>query len=320
MKRTLCIIAALLSGLLALTGEDLRTPQEKYIDKYGPLAVEEMYRSGIPASITLAQGLLESGSGLSTLATQGNNHFGIKCHNNWKGRTMRLDDDKKAECFRVYDDPRDSYRDHSDFLRFRPRYQSLFELEITDYKAWANGLLKAGYATDKAYAAKLIRIVEEYDLSRFDHEPLSERRPGTLPQTPASLSESRPLDERASESFHFSFSRPVYELNGVPFVYSASGDTYASIAETNGLYTDELLRYNDLRTASDLLPGTVVYLRAKKSKAVKGMYKYIVEQEGESLRDVAQMFAVKESSLRRMNSFKGEVTLHEGDTVILRKR
>ena len=319
MKRTICILAALLTGLLAHTGED-RTPQEEYINTYGGLAVEEMYRSGIPASITLAQGMLESGSGLSTLAVEGNNHFGIKCHNNWQGRTMRMDDDRKSECFRVYDDPRDSYRDHSDFLRFRPRYQSLFELEITDYKSWAHGLLKAGYATDKAYAAKLIRIIEEYDLARFDHEPLPGRKAATLPQTPGALTESRPLDEKASESFHFSFSRLVFEVNGVPFVYSAGGDTYASIASANGLYTDELLRYNDLRAETELLPGTVVYLRAKKSQAVKGMTKYIVEQEGETLRDIAQLFAVKESSLRRLNSFKGEIILHEGDTVMLRKR
>ena len=319
MKRTICILAALLTGLLAHTGVD-RSPQEIYIDTYGQLAVEEMYRSGIPASITLAQGMLESGNGLSELSVKGNNHFGIKCHNNWKGRTMHLDDDRKGECFRVYDHPRDSYRDHSDFLRFRPRYQGLFEYEITDYKSWANGLLKAGYATDKAYASKLIRIIEDYDLSRFDHEPLAGRKIVSLPQTPGELSESRPLNYKASESFHFSFSRPVYEINGVPLVYSAGGDTYASLAEAYDMFTDELLRLNDLRTETELLPGTVVYLRAKKNKAVKGMTKYIVEAEGETLRDIGQRFAVKESALRRLNHFKGEVVLHEGDTISLRKK
>ena len=159
MKRLIVFLAVLPAVLLLSLGAD-QTPQQKYIDTWSSIAVEEMYRSGIPASITLSQGMLESGNGLSLLATQGKNHFGIKCHN-WKGKTMRLDDDEKGECFRVYDDERESFRDHSDFLRFRPRYQSLFEIDVTDYKSWANGLLAAGYATDKAYASKLIRIIED---------------------------------------------------------------------------------------------------------------------------------------------------------------
>ncbi|MBR1436565.1 MAG: glucosaminidase domain-containing protein, partial [Bacteroidales bacterium] len=130
------------------------SPKEDYIRKYAAVAVSEMYRSGVPASITLAQGLLESNAGQSTLATKGNNHFGIKCHD-WKGKSMRQDDDAKNECFRVYDDPFASFRDHSDFLRYWDRYKFLFENRTTDYKAWANGLKKAGYATDPAYPSKL---------------------------------------------------------------------------------------------------------------------------------------------------------------------
>ena len=134
-------------------------PYEKYIEKYASVAVSEMHRSGVPASITLAQGLLESAAGESALATKANNHFGIKCHSDWKGKKTYKDDDKANECFRVYSNATASFKDHSDFLRFQDRYKSLFDLEPTDYKAWAKGLKKAGYATDRQYADKLIKLI-----------------------------------------------------------------------------------------------------------------------------------------------------------------
>lgn len=169
MKRRLSIFAAVLAAFLlaAASSAPDNTPQGRYIARYAPIAVSEMYRSGIPASITLAQGLLESRYGLSELAAKGNNHFGIKCHD-WKGKSMKVDDDRKGECFRVYDSYEQSFRDHSDFLRYRDRYKFLFDNDITDYKAWAYGLKKAGYATDPAYPQKLIRLIEDYDLSRYD--------------------------------------------------------------------------------------------------------------------------------------------------------
>ena len=168
MKRFLLILAS----LLCLAAD--RSPQEKYIEKYSGIAVSEMERSGVPASITLAQGLVESRAGLSPLAAKGNNHFGIKCHNDWKGRKMYQDDDAKGECFRVYPTAEQSFRDHSDFLRYRDRYKSLFDLKPTDYKAWAHGLKKAGYATDPQYASKLIRIIEENSLSQYDSKTPSQ--------------------------------------------------------------------------------------------------------------------------------------------------
>ena len=157
-----------LTASAALHADEQKSPQEKYIERFASLAVEEMYRSGVPASITLAQGLLESRYGLSDLAAKGNNHFGIKCHNNWQGGRMYHDDDAKGECFRKYDSPEQSYRDHSDFLRYRDRYKFLFDYDVTDYKAWAHGLKKAGYATDPAYPSKLIRLIEEYKLHEYD--------------------------------------------------------------------------------------------------------------------------------------------------------
>ena len=167
MKKVLTAIALIL-GIAVSAQRDAGTPQERYIARYASIAVNEMYRTGVPASITLAQGIIESGSGRSRLATDGNNHFGIKCHNTWKGKTMLADDDRKNECFRVYDSAEESFRDHSDFLRYQDRYKFLFDLKTTDYKGWAAGLKKAGYATDPSYASKLIQCVEDYDLGRFD--------------------------------------------------------------------------------------------------------------------------------------------------------
>ena len=164
MKRCLLIILAILTGLSALSD----TPQNEYIKKYASIAVSEMHRSGVPASITLAQGMLESRYGLSSLAADGNNHFGIKCHRNWKGKTMHVNDDAPNECFRVYKTAEESFRDHSDFLRYRDRYKGLFELKPTDYKGWAKGLKKAGYATDPKYSEKLIKIIEDYQLYKYD--------------------------------------------------------------------------------------------------------------------------------------------------------
>ena len=163
MRRLLILLVAVLPVLAAA-----QTPQLDYIAKYSALAVSEMQRTGVPASITLAQGLLESGAGLSPLAVHAHNHFGIKCHNDWEGETFYKDDDREQECFRAFRTVEESFRAHSDFLRNRPRYAALFELDPTDYRAWARGLRAAGYATDPAYAKKLIKQIEDYGLNRFD--------------------------------------------------------------------------------------------------------------------------------------------------------
>jgi len=150
-------------------------PRAEYIKTYSSIAVEEMNRSGIPASITLAQGILESGSGKSVLASKANNHFGIKCHKNWVGSRTYHDDDEKGECFRVYKDPNNSYKDHSKFLTSRSRYSKLFELKPYDYEGWARGLSRAGYATDRRYPAKLVAIIERYELYQYDEQVLGKK-------------------------------------------------------------------------------------------------------------------------------------------------
>ena len=319
MKRVVTAILAVALCVMAAA----QSPQQKYIDTYSEIAVAEMLRSGVPASITLAQGILESGAGLSELAVKGNNHFGIKCHSGWTGPSMHLDDDRKAECFRVYASADESFRDHSDFLRYKDRYKFLFDLDRTDYKGWAYGLKQAGYATDPKYAAKLIQYVEDYGLARYDQMTAAQEE--ALPAPPHKIEEpvSAPVgavkvDVPVSEQFSFSLSRQLYSLNGVPFVYAMEGETYKSIARYYHLFKWEVVRYNDLRGDPTLLPGTIVYLEAKKKSAPEGLEKYIVSQDGEDLHDICQRFAVKEKTIMKRNGLKAPVQLHEGDVILLR--
>ena len=314
MKRLLLVLMTVLLSIGAA-----KNPKLDYIDKYSDIAIKEMKRTGVPASITLAQGILESNAGQSVLATKGNNHFGIKCHNDWKGKTMKMDDNAPKECFRVYPNAEASFRDHSDFLRSRDRYKSLFELKQTDYKGWARGLKKAGYATDPGYADKLITLIEDYELYRFDKGvKVSVKPPLEIEEPKVVQLEPRP-GMNYQESVTFSSARKVYSQNGVPFVYSEAGETYASIAASNGLFLKELLKFNDHEQELALEPGTMVYLARKKAQGPVGVNKYVVEKDGETLRDIAQRFGIRYAALQKLNIVLYGKTLEEGDTVILRK-
>ena len=314
MKRLLLVLMTVLLSIGAA-----KNPKLDYIDKYSDIAIKEMKRTGVPASITLAQGILESNAGQSVLATKGNNHFGIKCHNDWKGKTMKMDDNAPKECFRVYPNAEASFRDHSDFLRSRDRYKSLFELKQTDYKGWARGLKKAGYATDPGYADKLITLIEDYELYRFDKGvKVSVKPPLEIEEPKVVQLEPRP-GMKYQESVTFSTARKVYSQNGVPFVYSEAGETYASIAASNGLFLKELLKFNDHEQELALEPGTMIYLARKKAQGPVGVNKYVVEKDGETLRDIAQRFGIRYAALQKLNIVLCGKTLEEGDTVILRK-
>ena len=332
MKKVLIAIALIL-GLTAAAQREAGSPQERYISRYASIAVNEMYRSGVPASITLAQGIIESRSGQSALAAEGNNHFGIKCHNSWRGRTMLVDDDSKGECFRVYDSAEESFRDHSDFLRYRDRYKFLFDFKTTDYKSWAYGLKQAGYATDPSYASKLIKCVEDYNLSRYDRmtvsealaeggaaaeAPVAQDAVEAIPDSPLKIEAGEIFRGKAGEEYRFSLSRTLYSRNGVPFVYAVEGETYATIAKSNHLLLREILKFNDLSGSAELHAGDVVYLEPKKTKTVRGLDKYIVGEEGESFHAICQRFAVKEKAIRKLNGLPADYQPKEGDELILR--
>ena len=332
MKKVLIAIALIL-GFTASAQREAETPQERYVARYASIAVNEMYRTGVPASITLAQGIIESRSGQSSLAVDGNNHFGIKCHNSWKGRTMLVDDDRKDECFRVYDSAEESFRDHSDFLRYRDRYKFLFDFKTTDYKSWAYGLKQAGYATDPAYATKLIKCVEDYDLARYDRmtvteavaaggaeaeQPVESEELEGIPDSPLKIEAGEIYRGKAGEEYRFSLSRTLYSRNGVPFVYAVEGETYATIAKSNHLLLREILAFNDLPHGGELRAGEVVYLEPKKSKTVRGLDKYIVGEEEETFHGICQRFAVKEKAIRKLNNLPADYVPQEGDEIVLR--
>lgn len=292
MKKNLLTIIMLLlfSGLSA---QRRNTAYQHYIDKYSTLAVREMKRYHIPASITLAQGLLESGAGRSRLARISNNHFGIKCGRNWSGRKTYADDDYRHECFRSYKHPRQSYEDHSRFLVTGPRYQFLFRLKRTDYKGWARGLKKAGYATNPHYADKLINIIELYNLQRYD-------RRGSHNMPPSVKNPHQP-----------------YLANGLLYIIARPGDTWKTISKEYGISKRRLRKNNDLYKGYTLHPGDIVYLEKKHRKAKSDYITHRVTA-GESMHSISQTYGIRLKNLYKLNKKTPDYIPAEGDYLRLR--
>jgi LysM repeat protein len=303
-------ILFLLFALLSFsTFAQQKLTREEYIATFSELAMREMSRVGIPASITLAQGCLESNNGNSTLATRGNNHFGIKCHD-WEGRKIYHDDDRRNECFRSYASAYESYKDHSHFLTTKDRYASLFELNPHDYRSWAKGLKKAGYATANNYATLLIRIIEENELYKYDLMVLE----GELDEYIDSLG----VQENPAYQSNLS-NRSVLMNNNIEYVLSEAGDTPESLRRELGLYKNEIYRYNNLYKGARLDPGTIIYLQPKRRKAARGNEIHVVE-EGQTMYDISQIYGVKLKHLYRKNHMaEGEQPL-EGTEIYLRKK
>jgi LysM repeat protein len=238
--------------------------RQAYIDEFKGIAVREMRMYGIPASITLAQGILESGDGTSRLATEANNHFGIKCHEDWEGGRIYHDDDAKGECFRKYKHAEESYRDHSIFLSTRSRYASLFEYDKTDYKNWAKGLKKAGYATSPTYADALINLIETNQLHQYDVEGL----------------EGEVLPEH----------RIVHLENGAKYIQLQKGETLEDVAEVYKRSVKKLLKYNDWNYEVSLKDEDRVYIRAKKAK---GDTKTYTVKSGDTMHSISQKEGIR---------------------------
>lgn len=282
MKRTARTIILVLAATAAISFVARGDAYQKYIETYGGMAVEQQQLHGIPASITLAQGLLESNAGRSRLATYGNNHFGIKCHNTWTGDTMLRNDDSRNECFRVYDKAEDSFNDHSRFL-LRERYASLFKLDPLDYTAWAKGLKKCGYATDPNYASRLTAIIERYALYVYDSDA------GRNAEENAAFIQST-----------LAASHPVRRTRGIHYVIAAPGDTYKTIAKEFNVDVKKLLEYNDVRRNRTIKDWEEVYLEPKLADAPSDL-KTIVIGEGESIHSVSQRLGVSMKTLLDLN-------------------
>lgn len=299
MRLRIRITALLLSfiwiGISPAISQHKNSNYEKYIKKYSLIAVQHQKLYRIPASITLAQGILESGAGNSELARKSNNHFGIKCHD-WKGASVRHDDDLRGECFRKYKNPEQSYEDHARFLTERPRYASLFKLKVTDYKGWAKGLQRCGYATDRAYANRLIKLIEDYDLYRYDVAKITKKT-------------KRKITQVAKYT--------IYRTHDLLYVYSNGRDNLNDIAVSLGFRTKDLEKNNEIPEDFPLQKGDIIYLEKKKKKADKPYYEHIV-QVGESMHSISQKYGIQIKSLYKLNKMDKDYTPEEGDVLKLR--
>lgn len=307
MNKTKAYILGLLLFVSASSSAQMKWNQtyQTYINQYKDLAIEQMLRYHIPASITLAQGLFESAAGRSDLVRQGNNHFGIKCHN-WTGPTQYHDDDAKGECFRVYQDARESYEDHSQFLARQPRYAQLFSLGQQDYKGWARGLKACGYATNPQYANKLIQIIELYKLNDYDKAKRYDRF----------MAEHSGTDQPVNAQ---GLLHAIHRFNDNYYLIAREGDTFKSLGKEVGISWRKLARYNERDKHTVLRKGDIVYLKKKRKKAPK-QYKrrpHVIKQ-GESMYLVAQRYGIRLKSLYKMNHLDPEVPVSIGTKLRIR--
>ncbi len=302
MKFSRLFFVSALLMLCTVTAEaQYRNPKYvAYVKQYSDLAIEQMREYKIPASITLSQGLLESGAGQSALAKESNNHFGIKCGMRWNGPNVFHDDDAPNECFRAYSNPSASYVDHSKFLSSGARYAFLFRLDITDYKGWARGLKQAGYATDPSYANRLITIIEDYELYKYDREGLYGKK------------HSHNKKEKISIVPH-----QAYIANDILYVIARRGDSFESIADEFDTSAKKLIKYNDLNKDYSLAEGDIVYLHEKKKCAAE-KYTVHVVRENDSMHSISQRYGIRLKNLYKLNVKSGEYVPQVGDLIWLR--
>ena len=301
MKRVITLSALLLAG--TSFANDVRITKSEYVDHWKATAIQQMIDNNIPASITLAQGILESGSGNSALAISGNNHFGIKCHG-WTGKKMYLDDDTDNECFRVYKTADQSYKDHSEFLMGYSRYAFLFTYDVTDYKSWAKGLKKAGYATNPKYPDLLIGIIEDLNLDQYDRNEL--------------LSEGYKPELIASTDVYSNKHNVVLHESKVKYILAQKGDTFYKISKEFGLNLSQLYRYNNFDGNKDVLEeGDIIYIQPKRRGRIF-KNKEIVAKTDMRVEELSQMYATNVKSFKKSNNFTDGTTVSKGESVNLR--
>lgn len=325
--------AIMLGGMLAMVGfaaeaqaqQRTRQTRAEYIERYKSIAIGDMERYGIPASITLAQGILESDSGNSRLALQSNNHFGIKCKSNWTGKRVYHDDDAKGECFRSYASVEDSYRDHAEFLDQSPRYDSLFSYAPTDYRSWARGLKAAGYATAPDYAQRLIRIIEDNRLYLFDqpdgrslHKRGSSKGHARTQHVDKAVSGGAVDPDNYGVTVNAHYGYKVLTANGVHYVLAKKGDTYERIGDLFRVSARNLRKFND---ANDLqmqpATGMAVYIERKKKRWTGTLTRHVC-RTGETVRSVGQIYGIRSRSIEKMNGLPSDATLAAGTELRIR--
>ncbi len=310
MNRAIFLVLFSFCGLLTMSSQGMKWTKQyqDYFNRYQDAAIDQMYRYKIPASITLAQGVLESAAGNSELARKGNNHFGIKCNNGWTGRRTYHDDDELGECFRSYDSVSESYEDHSLFLTTGKRYRPLFSLKMTDYKGWARGLKACGYATSPTYASKLIEIIELYKLYLFD-----------TPKGYGHEVSQQPVSQAVVQRVEAPSMRQVYYFNDNYYVLAHGGETYRTLADEVGVGYKKLARYNE-RNKNDILEeNEIVWLQKKQRHAPKEFKnRFHTVGAGESMYTIAQKYGIRLKNLYKINHLSPDYTPRVGDQLWLR--
>ena len=304
------ITYVMLPGFLFSAHE--KTARIEYIQQWKNEAIFQMTEHRVPASITLAQGILESRDGQSRLAVEGNNHFGIKCHKDWQGGKIYEDDETKGECFRKYENAKDSYEDHSLFLK-KNRYAPLFDLEISDYKGWANGLKQCGYATNPEYPKLLIKIIEDNMLYEYDQQGIQFIESGKKPDRAQELAQlpSKINSKTSGKSSQCSISK-----NNIRYVIAEKGDTPESIGRAHDINGHIIARYNDIAFNGSFRAGEWVYLQPKKRSTWENWH---VIEPGENLRDISQRYGIKMRTLRRINHIEEKTMLIPGKKLKLKR-
>ena len=293
-----------------------------YVSEYAELAMQEMKRTGVPASITLAQGIVESDYGRSRLARKANNHFGIKCHSDWKGKKIYHDDDRRNECFRSYRRVSESYRDHSDFLRNGSRYAFLFDLEPDDYTAWARGLKRAGYATNPRYSRMLIDMIRDNNLDAYDRLVLR-GKDFPLPVAETYDEERVNYDETYdnpadNKQFVINKKSRIKVRNRIKYIIVEEGETYQSLSDEFEMMKWELKKYNELEDKAAIRTGQVLYLQPKRNKAEQG-FDFHITKQGETMYSISQLYGIKLKALYRKNRMEVGAEPAPGTEIWLRK-
>lgn len=311
MKRLLIIIFFSFGCFFKSSAQDMT--QQEYVQKYKDIAIEEMKRMGVPAAITLAQGLLETQNGNSDLLKESNNHFGIKCKSTWTAETVSHDDDAPGECFRKYKTDEDSYRDHSNFLRGNDRYAFLFKLDPSDYKAWAYGLRKAGYATNPKYPQILIKYIEDNNLEQYTDEALND-----VPHFDASKyaddTESAPAE--TVDNNDADLSKPMnLTINGSKALFVPKGTSLLAVATEHNINLEKLLTINDLTNDGLLQKGQYIFLEKKQKE---GKQDFCIAQQNESLYDISQKYGVILENLYTYNNLTANDYIVAGTKIFLK--
>jgi LysM repeat protein len=291
---------------------------KNYIETYKEIAIEEMIRTGVPASIKLAQGIHETGAGQSVLVTKSNNHFGIKCKTGWQGASVSHDDDARGECFRKYDSPFDSFKDHSEFLRTRSHYAFLFKLDPTDYEAWAHGLKKAGYATNPKYPQIIIKLIKDYNLQ--DYSLIALGKLPAIKEGPVYANKpsvKTPLEKtEITVKKKINYPTGVFKINETQVIYVPKGTSYFSLAQQHNIPLSRLFDFNDMKAQEETNTDCLVYLQRKRRTGKSETRKV---EHGESLYDIAQEEGIRLQSLLELNQLKQNVAIQEGEILHLQR-